>query len=147
MQSATGEAVSADGKARVTSALAEGRVLNLAVYVIDFTYTDVDIAFVGQSHAGYDPDAVNEEGVAALRAFLHPAAYGRPSGGAVTEVVEEPEIRINDLMGVLYRVQGMRHVDSVTIGPAGGSLLAADFTLDGPAGLPTVVDVDGTVTS
>ncbi|MEJ7824919.1 MAG: baseplate J/gp47 family protein [Solirubrobacteraceae bacterium] len=147
VQSVSGEPVSTAAKTRVTSDLEAGRVLALAVYVINATYTNINVAFVGQSHAGYDPAAVNAEGQAALRDFLHPAVYGRPSGAAATEWINEPTIRINDLMGVLYRVPGIRHVNGITIGPVGGALTATDFTLTGPAGLPNLIAVTGTVTA
>jgi hypothetical protein len=55
-------------------------------------------------------------------------------------------VRRNDLFGVLYDVQGMRHVDTLTLALGGGTLGTADLTLPGPAPLPSPGAVNGTVT-
>lgn len=147
VQNQIGEAVSQAGKDRVTSALADGRVLNLDVYVIDPTYTGIDVAFTAHCYAGYDPSTVEAQAVQAVRDFLFPATWGNPAEGDRNEWVDEPIVLRNDLLGVLYRVPGIRHVDTLTLAVHGNALGTSDITLTGPAALPRAIDVNGTVTT
>lgn len=144
-QSSSGDPISALGKARVKTALEADRVLALSVAVIDPTYTLIDVTFTARCHADFDPDAVNAEAEAAIAEFLSPATWGRPSTGDVTDWIDEPSLRRNDLMGVLYRVQGIRHVDTLTLAKDGTALATNDVALVGPAALPRPDTITGTV--
>jgi hypothetical protein len=120
-----GATVSTDGKARVQAALQDGRVLNLDVHVIDPTVTPVDVTFVATARAGSDPAAVEAEAEAAIAAFLSAERWGVPPGANLTEWVDEPTVKANDLIGELYKVDGLRHVTSLTLGRARNVTIAA----------------------
>lgn len=142
----TGQPLGASPKSDIENDLEDNRVLNLVVHVIDPTYTEVDINFEAVSYPGTDPATVEADGIAAITAFLDNTTWGRPRNGDATDWVDEQILKRNDLMGVLYTVDGIRHVTVLTLALGGGSLGTSDITLDGPAALPTVGTITGTVT-
>lgn len=94
------------------------RVLNLAVHVIDPTFTPVAVAFGAIAYDGWDTSAVRADAMSALEAFLDAAAWGRPTSGPSTDWIDEPTLRRNDLLGVLYSVPGLRHVTTLELARA-----------------------------
>jgi hypothetical protein len=115
---AGGGLVSGGGKTRVEAALEAGRVLNIDVHVIDPTVTPIDVIWAGVARDGFDPATVEAEGNAALAALLSAARWGIPPGGLDTEWTDEATLTRFDLIGELYKVNGLRHVTSVTLGRA-----------------------------
>lgn len=144
VQPETGTTVSGAGKTRVETALEAERVLNIDVYVIDPTYTQVDVAFTFTVRAGYDAASVKAEAEAAVSEFLSPTRWGVPPAGSANAWVNEPTVVRNDLFGAIYRVAGVRHVTALTLGAHGGALSAADLALTGAAPLPQPMTITGT---
>lgn len=142
---ATGAAVSSAAKTRVEDALEAGRVLAIDVHVIDPTVTPIDVDWAGTAYDGFDPASVQAAGNQAVTDFLDAAAWGRPPNGDPEQWVDEPIVLRNDLFGVLYAVPGLRHVTSLELAETGDPLGVADVTLAGPAGVPAVGDVNGSV--
>lgn len=143
---AVGEPLSSGPKAEIAADLEANRVLNIVVHVIDPTYTTVDVSFTATAYAGYDPASVKTAGEAAIREFLDLTVWGRPPGSDATAWINETTLRRNDLFGVLYDVEGIRHVTALTLALGGGSLATSDVTLAGPAALPRAGTITGTVT-
>jgi hypothetical protein len=133
-------------RAEVDDLLQAMREVNFNVHVIAATYTQVDVAFT----AVCLPDAVASEveavAEAAVTDALSPANHGRPNSGGLTELgvlwYDTPLVRYLEVAAVLDRVEGLDYVSSLTLN--GGT---ADVALAGPAGLPTVGTVAGTVTA
>jgi Baseplate J-like protein len=144
--STSGDVVSNAAKTRVRTALADGRVLALQVAVIDPTYTSIDVTFVAHAHPQFDAALVEAQAEAAIAEFLSPAAWGRSLALDATSWVDEPSVRRNDLFGALYRVDGLRHVDTLTLAIHGNALGVLDLALAGPAALPRPGTIVGTVT-
>lgn len=136
LMDSSGAPVSSGAKTRVENALEGGRVLNLDVHVIDPAATQVDVDFTATAFPGYDPAAVEAEAIAAIQTFLAPVTWGVPPGGDPELWVDETTLRRNDLMGALYKVEGIRHVVSLTLALHGGGLTTSDVTLTGPAAVP-----------
>jgi hypothetical protein len=68
-----------------------------------------------------------------------------PAGPGGTPAAQT-DVERNDLINAAY-VQGMRHVDTLTLAVGGGVQGTADITLPGPAPVPSAGAVTGTVTT
>jgi len=142
-----GEPLSALTRADIAAELEANRVLNLVVHVVDPTYTSVDVAFTATAYPGYSPDVVRDAALTAIDEFLNPASWGRaPTTAVAIDWIEETTLRRNDVIGVLYDVDGLRHVLSLELAIAGETLGTDDVELAAPAALPRIGSVDGTVT-
>jgi hypothetical protein len=148
LRDAAGEPVSGASKTRVQDALSDPdeRLLALAFYAIDPNYTTIDVTFTAQCYDDYTPAAVEAQAEADIADFLSPALWGVPVRGDQQLWNDEPIVRRNDLLGVLYRVPGLRHVTSLTLAVHLGVLGTADITMTGPAALPRAGTISGTVT-
>lgn len=141
---AAGAALDAPTKAEVEAALTDdgARLTNVVVHVEDPTPVPFDVDFTVTAAAGADPAVVEAAAIAALNAALDPAVW---AGGADDPPVwrDEPVVRWLDLVGLLYDVDGVAHVDALTIDAAaadldmsaGGTVLAPlpDATVTGTA--------------
>jgi hypothetical protein len=142
---AAGQSVGAT-KAAVTVAIDTRRVSGLLVNVIDPTITPVDVTFTAEGLPGWDAPTVQAQAIAAVQAFLSGENWGLPRAGQERRWIDEPTVRRNDLFGVIYDVEGIRHVDTLTLATGGGVLGTTDVTLPGPGALPTPGTITGTVT-
>jgi uncharacterized phage protein gp47/JayE len=140
-----GEALGSSPKADIAADLEANRVLNIAVHVIDPTYTTVDVSFTATAYDDFDAATVETAAEQAITDFLDPATWGRPPGGDATAWINETTLRRNDLFGVLYDVEGIRHVTALTLALGGGAQDTADVTLAGPAALPRAGAISGSV--
>jgi hypothetical protein len=148
LRDAAGAAVSTPVKNAVEADLEAGRVLNIDVHVIDPTATRVEVHFTAHCYPEWDPAAVQAAAVAAVQAFLSPATWGQPAQGERRKWVDEPTVRRLDLVGVVYGVEGIRHVDTLTLAIYGDPQATADVALAGPASVPASDSVVvGTVTT
>lgn len=139
---AAGQSVGAI-KAAVAAAIDARRVSGLLVNVIDPTITPVDVTFTVEVVPGWDAPTVVAQAISAVQAFLSGENWGLPRAGQERRWIDEPTVRRNDLFGVIYDVQGVRHVDTLTLAVGGGTLGTADVTLPGPGALPTPGTIDG----
>lgn len=127
----SGDPVGADVKTNLAAALNAVREVNFVFRVADPTYTPVQVTFTAVAMPGYTTTAVRDAGVAAISAFLSPRAWGATSTVTPVDWAETNVVRVNDLVGVLYGVAGVRYVNQVTIN--GGT---SNVTLPGRAALP-----------
>lgn len=116
------------------------------LYVIDATYTPVDVTFHAVTYSGWDPVAVHDQAVATVQAFLSPVNWGLPSFGDQRMWLNTATVRHGELYAALDRVDGLDYVDTLTIGISGGTQDTTDtHALTGVVPLPTVGAVAGTV--
>jgi len=127
----SGDPVGADVKTNLAAALGAVREVNFIFRVADPTYTPVAVTFTAVAIRGFTASAVRDACVAAVSAFLSPRAWGATDRVGLTDWVATNTVRINDVVGVLYGVEGVAYVQSVTLN--GGS---ANVTLPGRAALP-----------
>lgn len=106
------------------------RALNVVVRAANPTRTPVAVDYLATATAGYDPAEVQGRVHAAVRAFLHPASWG---GGDLKPPAwtSDDLVRIFDVARVILAVEGVAHLDSLTLNGA-----AADVPLSGRAPLP-----------
>jgi hypothetical protein len=132
----------ASEKAALLDAIEEHLLTGVTAGVLDATYTNISVEFVAICYSPYEPSQVQASIAAAIGEFLSPARWGLPPYSEDPIWVEEPLVRINDLIDVIMDVAGVRHVTSVTIN--GGT---SNVALSGVAGLPVPQSITGTVTT
>ncbi|WP_369070011.1 baseplate J/gp47 family protein [Kineococcus terrestris] len=135
-----GQPVGAPVRAAVTGLLAGLREANFVVKTAAPTYTAVNVVYQVRALPGFAPADVQAAVTARARQYLSPAVW---AGGAQEPPVwrDERIVYYLDLAAELDRVTGVDRVVSLTVNGA-----AADFTLPGPAGLPSAAStITGTV--
>jgi hypothetical protein len=140
----SGAGVGSTVNAAVLAAINQRRVTGLAPTTGDPNVTPVDVTFTFETYPGWNPPDVQASAIAAVEDFLSGANWGLPRSGQAKQWIDEPQVRRNDLFGVLYGVQGLRHVDSLTLALGGGTLGTTDLTLPGPGALPSPGAISGT---
>lgn len=118
--SETGTALSAPVKAAVDEYLQSLREINFIVYVIDPTYTAVNVTTTVKRFADADAATVEQACEDALTTYLSPASWDWAG-----------TVYYNELVALLSNVTGVDRVVSLTV-PSG------DLALTGVASLPTV---------
>ena len=77
------------------------------MWVIDPTYTDIDVVFAAKTESGYDTAAVEAAAEQAVLDFLSPARWGLPGYGDRRVWVDTPKVRFQDIVTVLNNVPGL----------------------------------------
>lgn len=135
-----GEPISAQAKADLDALLQAQREVNFLVFVIDPTYTTVDVSFQIASYPGYDPAETAARAEDAIASYLSPASWGVPPYGdtSARSWLNETTVRFLEVSERLNRVDGVHYVvsASLTIGVGGGAQGQADVVLPGAAPLP-----------
>jgi hypothetical protein len=110
----------------------------LVVYVIDPTWTPIDVTFAITAWArDFDPDTVRQAAADAVRGYLSPATWGQPDYGETARWVLETRVRYLEVAQVIQSVEGVRYVDSLSIGsPSVATEANGDLILPGAAPLP-----------
>jgi len=130
-----GHALSAPVKAEVDALLQSYREVTFNVFVIDPTYTTINVTASVVPVPGYDPAAMAVEVADALRLYLSPANWGAPHvGGQFGDPFpwkNETKVRYLELTTVVNNVPSVDYIVSMTIN--GGT---ADITMTGVGPLP-----------
>lgn len=134
-----GEPVGAGVKASVDALLQGAREVNFLVFVIDPTYTTVNVAFTFTTYPTFDPVDVKSRAEAAVTAYLDPANFGQVPFGDQPTWLADTKVRYLEVAEVLNRVEGLWYVGTLTLN--GGS---ADVALSGVGALPRPGTVVGT---
>jgi len=140
-----GEPVSATIKQQADDLLQSEREVNFLTFVIDPSYSSIDVATTFTVWPGYTPAEVAGRVQAALEAYLQPGQWGRPPYGDTSAVSwwNDKEVRYLELTDVVNRTDGVRYVVSLAFGITGQAQGTADVTLPGVAPLPR----PGTITA
>jgi hypothetical protein len=137
-----GEPVTAAVKQQVQDTLQAAREVNFLVFVVDPTYTDVDVDYQFYRLLNYDAAGVEADVNAALTAYFQPATFAAQGGegGQVAGLwTPQDAIHSNDLYAVVQGVAGVQRCSVILVN---GS---ADAVLDGPVGqLPRPGTMSGT---
>lgn len=122
------------------------REVGFAVPAFDPEYTDIDVTYTATAYPGWDPAVVEVAADAAVASYLSPARWGiREDTGEDREWLNDPLVRHLEVAERLQRVEGLRFVDSLTIGVSGGTMGTANVTMTGFAPLPRVGAITGSV--
>jgi len=130
--------LSAGVKADVEEYLESLRELNFVLYVVDPTYTTVNVTFVVVALPGFDLASIDNAATQAVTEYLSPAVWAGGSETPPSWRTSEKYVRYLEVAEVLNRVEGVNYVDSLTVN--GGT---ANVLLAGIAPLPTVGTVTG----
>jgi hypothetical protein len=143
---ASGNPVASGIKTQLDADLQAQREVNFVVYVVDGNYSTVDVQFTAVAWPGWDTTDVNARIVAAITAFLDPTAWGRPPYGDFPRWYQTTTVKINDLVGIIDAVEGVKNVTSVTQRVSPASFAATDISLTGAAPVTRPGAISGTVT-
>jgi hypothetical protein len=132
-------------KNAVQAALVAQRETNFVVYVIDPSYTTIDVQYSAIVFPGYDPVAVGAGITAAIRAFLNPGTWGQPQVDAGEIWSNRNVIKQGTLDAIVGSVRGVKDVNPTLFRTGAGAFSTADLALAGVAPLPLPGSVTGTV--
>src|SRR5215467_13010277 len=144
-----GQPVAPTVKQEVDDLLQAAREVNFLVFVVDPTYTTVDVTFAATSFPGWDPADVQARAITAVRNYLDPGSWGVPPFGDTSgrSWLNATVVRHNELIALIDRVDGVDFVNTVTLAASGGALGTADVTLAAVAPMPKAGTINGTVTA
>lgn len=139
-----GNPVSSTIRNTVQSSLLALRETNFQVPVIDPTVTTVDVIWDATMWPGWDLVDAKARINFAIRAYLDPSVWGNPLFGDTKLWFNVTVVKINDIIGIMKNVDGLRDVNSVTIRTGTDAYAATDINLAGAAPLAKAGAVDGT---
>lgn len=142
---ANGAAVSGGVKTAVDTLLQSMREVNFEVWIIDPTYTTIDVQFTAVAFDGYDAPTVQAAAIAAVQDYLSAANWGLLPYSDDRVWIGDSTVRYLELAEVLNRVDGLRYVTALTLGPSGGPYSTSDVVMSGVAPMPVAGVVSGTV--
>lgn len=141
---AAGESLSSAERTALETAMLAGVESGKLVYVREPSYGVVNVVFTATSYPDFTPASVEAAAEAAVASFLSPANWGIPRYGDQLRWLDEPLVRFREVIAVLESVEGLWHVDTLTINGAANT----DYTLPGPKpNLPRPGTIAGTVTA
>ena len=141
LQDPDGNAVPSDIKDQLSAIYATERLVNVTVTLADPTYVEIDIAYSVMLYPGYDPIATQGTIETQLATVLSPSGWGAQAYGLhPVDWVNQPVVRINQLIALVGGTYGVNYVESLTINGA-----AADYTMPGVMPLPTLGTVTPTI--
>jgi len=138
-----GAPASSEKKTEALNLLIGAREASFKNFIINPTYNEIEVAFVGVKETGFEAADVQARAIAAIENFLSPATWGVPATGDTTSWVLKSTLRYQDMVTVLNNVEGFDYYTELKIN--GGT---ADIALTGVAPLtkPKEGHITGTVT-
>jgi uncharacterized phage protein gp47/JayE len=141
-----GAAVSQNVKDEIAALLEDRREVNFAVNMMDPTYTTVDVTFQVQAEIGFtDSTDLQSRVIQAIDDFLNPETWGLPDSGDQIVWNNEDTVRYLNMAEVIKSVQGVRFIESLTLGLGGQPQAAQDLPLPGSAPMPVPGNIAGGV--
>lgn len=140
-----GELVSPAVKQQVDDLLQSMREVNFLVFVIDPTFTEIDVTWQATVFPGYDPAEVAPRVTDALTAYLSPENWGVPPFGdtGTQSWINTTAVRFLELSQVINEVEGVNFVTLLTLGLHGQAQSDNDIALAGPAPMPQPGTING----
>jgi len=142
----SGNAVSSAIKSQVLALLQSEREVNFLVYVIDPTYTTIDVQFDVSAYPGYVAANVVASVQAALSSYLSPASWGTPPYGDTSgrSWNNATTVRYSELVQVVNEAEGVHYVKTLTFRTGAAAFGTADLVMTGAAPLPRSGSITGT---
>lgn len=131
-----GLSVAGSVKTAVQAYLQASREVNFLVYVIDPSYTTIDVQWDVTMWPGYVDATVRANISAKLQAYLNPNRWGQPPFGSVDEWLQSAIVKVNDVLVTIGNADGVKDVNSCLIRTGAGAYAYADIALSGPAPFP-----------
>lgn len=133
-----GNPVSAIVRQQVDDLLQSEREVNFLVFVVDPTYTTVNVTFRVHPYPDYGGQDVVDRCVSALTDYLSPQNFGATPYGEAPQWLSDPWVRYLEVAEVINRVEGCWYIVSLTVN--GGTV---DVALPGVGALPKSGDIQG----
>ena len=136
---ASGNPVSPEAAANVDAQLQAMREVNFLVFVVDPTYTLIDVTAHVVCYPGYQSADIQALVVAQLQGYLSPANWGLPPVGDNVRVgswVNNTVVRYLEIAEQINRTDGVDYIVDLNFGIQGQALGKVDITLAGAAPLP-----------
>jgi Baseplate J-like protein len=125
-----GEPLSSPDKALIDADFQANRETNFLAFVMDATYTTVDVVFAAKMLAGFVAADVEANAESAISTFLSPANWGLPSSGdGDVDWVNRTVLRYQELVTVLNNVEGIDYYTALTAGDRKAATIAAATNL------------------
>lgn len=140
-----GLAVSGGIKTNVLNYLDSLREVNFLVYVVDPSYSTVDVTYSATIYPGYSAAEVKARIDIALASFLSPALWGINNTAANPAWINKNTVKLNDLIVTIGKVDGVDDVGAVTQRISPAAYAAADIVMPGVFPLPLAGVMTGTV--
>lgn len=126
----------AGAKEALEALLEEKREVNYLFFVIDATYSEVDVEAIVVPMIGFDQAAVAAEVEEAIEALLDPATSGQQPPGDPASWVNATTLRYQDLVTAVNNVEGVDYASTLKWRIGEAALGTADLELPGVAPLP-----------
>jgi uncharacterized phage protein gp47/JayE len=136
-----GQPVSTETKDAVDALLQGRREVNFLVFVIDPTYTTINVVFTFTPYPDFDGATVAASAEAAVAEFLNPATFGAVPYGEAPLWLLDTKVRYLEVAEAINRTEGVWYIDTLTVN--GGT---TDVALAGPGPLPDPGSITGTAT-
>jgi hypothetical protein len=145
-----GQPCSATVKQQVDDLLQSMREVNFLVFVIDPTYTIVNVRYELYPYVGYDAASVKALVDAALTGYLSPQNWGLPAfgdPGTTSSWIQDNVVRYLEVAQVINNVEGVNYIQNLELSLYEGQMPNStdDQVLDGVVGLPTPGNISGEV--
>lgn len=137
-----GDAVDVSTKTAVEEYLTAQREVNFLVFVVDPTYTTIDVTFTCVAWPGWNIADVESAAEAAVNGYLSAANWGMPDTGEDRVWVNTDKVRYLEVAQVINNVAGVHHISALAVNGD-----TVDVTLSGVAPLPQPGTISGTVTA
>lgn len=141
-----GTTLSSGEKDEVDALLQAEREVNFDIYVIDPTFTAIDVDYEVTAHSGFSAADVETDVTAALEDYLSPANWGKSpfqddaDSGQDRSWLNITVVRYLEVAEVINRVAGVHYIDDLSV--EGGT---ADVNLTGAAPLTQAGTITGAV--
>lgn len=136
LRDAEGEPVSAEAKEAVEAVLEEKREVNYLFFVIDPTYSLLDVEGEIVPMQGFDKAEVAANVAAAIEDAFSPKRAGQQPPGDTSSWVQVDKLRYQDLLTVANNAEGADYAASLKWRIGAEAFGTADITLPGIAPLP-----------
>jgi hypothetical protein len=133
-----GNPVSAAIKQQVDDLLQSEREVNFLVFVIDPTYTVINVDFTVHPYPDYDGPTIVDAAKQAVADYLSPANFGAAPYGETPLWLSDNYVRYLEVAEVINRVEGLWYITALTVN--GGT---ADVALPGPGPMPEAGAITG----
>jgi hypothetical protein len=142
---ANGQPVSASIKQQADDKLQAEREVNFLTFILDPSYSSIDVAVTFVVWPGYTTTEVAGRVVSALTSYLSPGQWGLPPYTDTSAVgwINQTTVRYLELTEQVNRVDGVQYVVSLAFGITGQAQGTVDVVLPGVAPLPQA----GTITA
>lgn len=141
-----GNALAGPQKAAVDTLLQSNREVNFEVFILDPTYTNIDVTVTAHALPEFDIVSVDAAVEAALADYLSPATWGQILDQSHSWL-NVTKVRYLELAAVVNSVDGIDYIDTLTFRVAAGTMATTDVTLTGAAPLVRPGTIAATVSA